>query len=106
MPVFVARSTPVPHQVEVVEFFAKIAVRLGRVVNIERFFRRATTLAPNHAIRPRCPPTYRPPNTEPVVAVEMLLVLFPPTHQSAFRPKMSIVTIIYPTDCKKLNDLV
>jgi hypothetical protein len=38
VPEFVARPTPVPHQVEMVEFFAEKAVRLGRMMNIEWSF--------------------------------------------------------------------
>ena len=38
MPKLLARSTPVPHQIKVVEFLAEIGVRLGRVVNLERPF--------------------------------------------------------------------
>jgi hypothetical protein len=38
MPKLVARPTPVPHQIKVVEFLAEMAVSLGRVVAIERSF--------------------------------------------------------------------
>ena len=36
MPELVARPTPVPHQIQVVEFLAEIAISFGRVVAIKR----------------------------------------------------------------------
>ncbi len=36
MPKLVARPTPVPHQIKVVEFLSEIAISFGRVVYVER----------------------------------------------------------------------
>ncbi len=38
MPELVASPTPVPHQIKVVQFLTEIAIRLGRVVAVERCF--------------------------------------------------------------------
>ena len=38
MPELMTRSTPVPHQIKVVEFFAEMAISFGSVMAIERSF--------------------------------------------------------------------
>lgn len=38
MPKLLARPTPVPHQIKMVEFLSEIAISFGRVVAIERSF--------------------------------------------------------------------
>jgi hypothetical protein len=96
MPELVARPTPVSQQVEVVEFLPEKSIRLGCVVAIKRSFLRPAPLTSYLTIPPCRPSSHRTSHPQPVVAIEVLLVLFPPSHESAFRVESATLQDIYP----------
>jgi hypothetical protein len=101
VPVFMTFSAPVPHKFKVIEFFAKQAVRLGRVVNVERSFLRTTAFAPNGAISPRGSSPHRSPNLSPVIALQVSLIVFSPCHESAFRVETATLKYL----CRPLKEI-